>query len=227
MNAIRSEHVDMGAYALGLLEDQDKAAFEAHLATCEACRAELSSLSSVAALLKGMDPVEVPEDAGNAEPPVDLLHRRASASRRGRRRLIIASAAACVVLLGGGIGVGLAAAPSQVQVLEPGLTGQRHTATNPANGVTGTVGLVSMGWGTQVWLDLSGVHGPQQCELIALSKTGDRTVAAGWIVRAPGDGVPGHPAPLLVEGSTAISLPDLAGFEVTVVNGPSLLTIPV
>jgi hypothetical protein len=224
MTPISSEHTDLGAYALGLLEDQDKGAYEAHLVTCDACRAELSSLSPVAELLKGMGPVEVP---GDADPPVDLLRRRASANRRGRRRLIIASAAACVALLGGGIAVGLATAPSHVQVIEPGLTGERHTATNPANGVTGTVGLVAMGWGTQVWLNLSGVHGPQECELIALSKTGDRKVVAGWIVRAPGDGVPGHPAPLLVEGATAISLPDLARFEVTVVNGPTLLTIPV
>ena len=58
------------------------------------------------------------------------------------------------MLLAGGIGVGLAAAPNHVQVVQPGLTGQRHTATNAANGVTGTVGLVAKGWGTQVWLDL-------------------------------------------------------------------------
>ena len=178
----------------------------------------------MAALLHGLEPVEV---ADAPAPPIDLLHRRALASRRGRRRLILASAAACVVLVGGGIGIGLATAPNHVQVAQPGLTGQRHSAVNSANGVSGTVGLVVKGWGTQVWLDLAGVHGPLECQLIAVSTTGARTVVTGWNVTAPGDGVPGHPAHLLVEGGTAISRADLARFEVTVVNGPTLLTIPV
>ena len=60
----------MGAYALGLLEDRDKAAFEAHLATCDACSAELSTLAPVATLLTGMEPVVVP---GEAAPPVDKI----------------------------------------------------------------------------------------------------------------------------------------------------------
>jgi Putative zinc-finger len=226
MTAISSEHTDLGAYALGLLEDRDKAAFEAHLATCDACSAELSSLAPVATLLKGMEPVVVPGDAA-LPVAVDLLHRRAAASRRRRRRQVLVSAAACVGLLVGGIGVGLAVAPSHVQVVQPGLTGQRHTATNAANGVTGTVGLVTKGWGTQVWLDLAGLRGPQECVLIAFSKTGASRVVTGWFVPAPGDGVPGHPAHLLVEGGTAISLPDLARFEVIRVDGPTLLTIPV
>jgi hypothetical protein len=234
MSVISREHTDLGAYALGLLEDQDKRAFEAHLATCDACRAELATLSPIAGLLRGMEPVIA---AGDAGPPVDLLHKRATASRRLRRRLTLATAAACAALLGAGIGVGLAAAPDRTVVVQPGLSGQRHSAANPANGVSGTVGLVAKGWGTQVWLDLAGVRGPQQCELVAVSATGERRVVTGWLVTAPGDGVPGHPAHLLVDGGTAISLPDLARFEVialpattqpaTTQPGTTLLTIPV
>jgi anti-sigma factor RsiW len=224
MSAISGEHIDLGAYALGLLEDQDKVTFEAHLATCDACRTELPSLSPIAGLLRGMDPVDVPVAV---EPPADLLRRRASATRRGRRRLIIASAAAGVVLAGGGIGIGLTVAPGPAPAATSRLTGQLHTATNPANGVTGTVGLVAKSWGTQVTLDLAGVHGPLECELTAASKQGARRIVTGWLVTAPGDGVPGHPAHLLVQGGTAISLANLARFDVIVVNGPTLLTIPV
>jgi hypothetical protein len=224
MTAISGEHIDLGAYALGLLEDQDKVTFEAHLATCDACRTELPSLSPIAGLLRGLDPVGAPADV---KPPVDLLRRRAAASRRSRRRLIIASAAACAVLAGGGIGVGLAVAPGPAPAPSSLTGGQLHTATNPANGVTGTVGLVAKGWGTQVTLDLADVHGPLECELIAVSRAGERRTVTGWLVTAPGDGVPGHPAHLLVQGGTAIGLANLARFEVIVVNGPTLLTIPV
>jgi anti-sigma factor RsiW len=226
MSAISKDHVDVGAYALGLLENQDKATFEAHLATCASCTAELETMSPLAALMKGLDPVELPGDAQSAQPPADLLRKRALASRRRVRWQIAVAAAACVAALGAGLGIGLTAGSQQA----PGViavTGQLHTATDPATGVTGTVGLVAKAWGTQVTLDLAGVHGPVECQLIAVSKTGEQKVVTGWFVPAPGDGVPGHPAHLLVQGGTAIELGNLTRFEVTVVNGRTLLTIPV
>jgi predicted anti-sigma-YlaC factor YlaD len=224
MNAISNDHVDVGAYALGLLENQDKATFEAHLATCASCTAELETMSSVAALMKGLDPVELPGDAQSAQPPVDLLRKRAVASRRRVRWQLAVAAAACLAALGAGLGIGLTTG-SQPGVVA--VAGQQHTATDPATGVTGTVGLVAKAWGTQVTLDLAGVHGPVECQLIAVSKTGEQKVVTGWFVPAPGDGVPGHPAHLLVQGGTAIEKGNLTRFEVTVVNGRTLLTIPV
>lgn len=226
MSAISNDHVDVGAYALGLLEDQDKAMFEAHLATCASCAAELSALSPVATMLRGLEPVELPGDAESARPPTDLLRRRAAANRRRVRWQIAVAAAACVAALGAGLGIGLATGSQSAQGVIA-VTGQRHTATDPATGVTGTVGLVAKAWGTQVTLDLAGVHGPVECQLIAVSKTGEQKVVTGWFVPAPGDGVPGHPAHLLVQGGTAIEMGNLARFEVNVVNGRTLLTIPV
>jgi hypothetical protein len=226
MSAIGDEHIDLGAYALGLLEEQDKATFEAHLATCATCAAELRTLSPVADLLHGQEPVELAGDPGAGELPVDLLHKRAALSRRRFRWQVAVGAAACAAALGGGVAVGVATA-QHGQPAGPVLAGQRHTATDPATGVTGTVGLVAKTWGTQVTLDLAHVHGPVECQLIAISKTGERKVVTGWFVPAPGDGVPGHPAHLLVQGGTAIPLGSLAGFDVIVVRGPTLLTIPV
>ena len=107
------------------------------------------------------------------------------------------------------------------------VTGQLHSATDPGTGVAGTVGLVAKAWGTQVTLDLSEVHGPVECELVAVSKTGDRRVVMGWLVPAPGDGVPGHPAHLVLQGGTSIRVNDLAWVDVDVVQGRTLLSIPV
>jgi hypothetical protein len=78
-----------------------------------------------------------------------------------------------------------------------------------------------------VTLDLAHVRGPVECQLIAVSSAGEQKVVSGWFVPAPGDGVPGHPAHLLVQGGTAIQLGNLARFEVQVVQGQTLLTIPV
>lgn len=222
MSYISDDHTDIGAYVLDLLEDQDKAAFEAHLATCESCAAELRTLSPIAGMLSGLEPVQVPEDAVAA--PADLLRRRAAASRRRVRWRVAVGAAACVAALGSGLAVGIATASQPSRVT---LAGQLHSATDRVTGVSGTVGLVAKAWGTQVTLDLAKVHGPVECQLIAVSKTGTRKVVTGWFVPAPGDGVPGHPAHLLIQGGTAIPLSSLERFQVIVANGRTLLTIPV
>jgi hypothetical protein len=219
---VNDEHIDVGAYALGLLEEQDSTAFEAHLAHCAACHAELAEFSPMKALLTGLAPVESPEEG-----VTDLLHRRAAASRRRTRWAVAVGAAACLAALGGGLGIGFATAGNGPAPGTAVLAGQLHSATDPNTGVTGTVGLLSKAWGTYITLDLADVHGPLECELIAVSKSGERRVVTGWSVGVPGDGVPGHPAHLLVQGGTAIPVASLARLDVIVVNGRTLLSIPV
>jgi hypothetical protein len=222
---VTDQHIDVGAYALGLLEEQDSTAFEAHLARCPTCHAELAEFSPMKALLTGLGPVEDDDTAERGV--VDLLSRQAAVRRRRVRWTVAVGAAACVAALGGGLAAGFAVAPSGPPPGTAVLAGQLHSATNPQTGVTGTVGLLTKTWGTYVSLDLADVHGPLECELIAVSKTGERRVVTGWVVAAPGDGVPGHPAHLLVQGGTAISVADLARLDVIVVNGKTLLSIPV
>jgi hypothetical protein len=222
-------HTDVGAYSMGLLEERDRRAFEDHLAGCRACAAELAELSPMAGLLRGVDPAgpATGEPAGGQV--TELIRRRARQQRQRRRWQVAVGAAAGIVLIGGGIGVGIAAAPQPGSPRPPplALTGQRHSATDPGTGVAGTVGLVGKAWGTQVTLDLSEVHGPLECQLIAVAKSGERRVVTGWLVAAPGDGVPGHPAHLVVQGGTSIPRSDLARVDVDVVNGRTLVSIPV
>ena len=234
-------HTDVGAYSMGLLEERDRREFEDHLAGCAACAAEVAELSPMAALLRGVEPASAAgsepaagrELAAGREPGggdvTELLRRRARQQRQRRRWQVALGAAAGIVLIGGGIGVGIAAAPQDGTPPAPplALTGQVHSATDPGTGVAGTVGLVAKAWGTQVTLDLSKVHGPAECELVAVSRTGERRVVMGWLVTAPGDGVPGHPAHLVLRGGTSIPRNDLSRVDVDVVNGRTLVSIPV
>ena len=164
-------HTDVGAYAMGLLEERDRRQFEDHLAGCPACAAEVAELSPMAALLRdveltGVEPTgaEGGEPTASREPEggdvTELLRRRARQQRQRRRWQVAVGAAAGIVLIGG-IGVGIAAAPQNGPPAPPplALTGQLHSATDPGTGVAGTVGLVVKAWGTQVTLDLSKVHG--------------------------------------------------------------------
>ena len=222
------EHTDVGAYSMGLLEEQDRLAFEDHLAGCPSCAAELAELSPMAALLRGVEPVGPADEPAEAT-VTELIRRRVTRQRRRSRWQVAVGAAAGIALIGGGIAVGVAAAPQQngPAAPPPAVAGQLHSATDPGTGVAGTVGLVAKAWGTQVTLDLSRVHGPVECELVAVSRTGERRVVMGWLVPAPGDGVPGHPAHLVLQGGTSIPRNDLARVDVDVVNGRTLLTIPV
>jgi Putative zinc-finger len=225
-------HTDVGAYSMGLLEEQDRHEFEDHLAGCPACAAELAELSPMKGLLRGVEPAGTADsgadDAGESG-LTDLVRRRVAQERRRRRWQVAVGTAAAAVLIGGGIGAGVALSPQPGDTPPPALalTGQVHSATDPGTGVAGTVGLVAKGWGTQVTLDLSDVHGPVECQLVAVSKTGERRVVMGWLVAAPGDGVSGHPAHLVIQGGTSIPRSDLARVDVDVVNGRTLVSIPV
>ena len=220
------EHRDVAAYSLGLLDQKDREDFEAHLAGCQSCMAELGEFSAMAELFADIGPVT----AEGEEPPetavADLVARRAAAQRRQTRQRAWLAAVAGIVLLAGGVSAGVSLAPSQAV---PQMTGTQFSATNPTSGITGTVGLVTKTWGTQVTLELSRLktNRPLKCQLIAVSKTGQQRVMVGWLVSPPGDGVLGHPAPLLLRGGTWIAKGDLSEIQIQVFHGPTLLTIPI
>ncbi|MFB4311552.1 anti-sigma factor family protein [Actinomadura sp. GTD37] len=240
------EHTDVGAYALGLLEDGDRRAFEAHLHGCGRCQAELGELSGTAGALfelapgaaeadPGADPGADAEEDEPATPPapvIDMMRRRRRADRRFRRSAYVVGTAAAAVALGAGVAVGAAlndddggarkAPPPVAQTV----TGQRFQATDAGTGASGTVGLVDKGWGTQVSLELRGIKGPLRCHLEAVSRDGERSVVAGWRVPDKGYGVPGQPKPLIMQGGTGLDRGQIERFVVRLDGGGTLLSIP-
>ncbi|GAA2311080.1 anti-sigma U factor RsuA [Nonomuraea roseoviolacea subsp. roseoviolacea] len=237
----RVEHTDVGAYALGLLDDDDKAAFEEHLATCPPCAAELADLSGVAGALVGIGPLEdlgPPPSRGEAE-VVDLMRRKRAADRRARRGTIVIGMAAAVTLVAGGLTIGTqlgdsgapaVAASGQHNHLGPAeqfYADGTPVAGTGAAGVTGGLVIESKAWGTHAALKLSGVKGPLECELVSVSKSGQRRVMTGWAVPPAGYGVPGQPEPLYTHGGSPDPLEKIDHFEVVTSAGQKLLTVNV
>ncbi|MFA1540806.1 anti-sigma factor family protein [Actinomadura monticuli] len=232
------EHTDVGAYALGLLEDGDRRAFEAHLHGCGRCQAELGELSGTAGVLLDLAPgaadpaPEAGEDEPSAPPApvIDMMRRRRRADRRFRRGAYAVGTAAAAVALGAGVAVGAALDDDGARPAPPpaaqSVTGQKFQAADASTGASGTVGLVDKGWGTQVSLELRGVKGPLRCHLEAVSLDGERSVVAGWRVPDQGYGVPGQPKPLIMQGGTGLGRAQIDRFVVRLDDGGTLLTIP-
>ncbi|MEU4407627.1 zf-HC2 domain-containing protein [Streptosporangium sp. NPDC023963] len=236
------EHTDVGAYALGILEEPDRTAFSNHLAACPSCTAELQELSGVAGALAGVGPLEDERDdadTGDRGPAevVNLLRRRKAADRRARRGTFVIGAAAAVTLVAGGIAAG-----TSISGEKGGSVPVGHSAHGPAedayrsgtplagtgaSGVTGGLVLETKGWGTHAALELRGVKGPLECELVAVSRTGERRVVTGWAVPERGYGVPGSPEPLYVHGGVAWGPAGIDRFEVRTTGGDTLLTVTV
>jgi anti-sigma-K factor RskA len=94
-------HPDVASYVLDALDPREAAAFQQHLAGCDACRAEVADLQGLPVLLE--------QAASPAEVPPGLRERtfaaveRAAAGQHHRRRLRLAAVAAVllVALLGG------------------------------------------------------------------------------------------------------------------------------
>ncbi|MEU4508976.1 zf-HC2 domain-containing protein [Nonomuraea wenchangensis] len=238
------EHTDVGAYALGLLEEEDKAAFETHLLHCGGCRAELSDLAGVASALDGLAPVRdlfPPGDDSAAGPAIDLMRRKRAADRRTRRGTFIIGMAAAVTLVAGGLTVGTQLAGGSTAQLARDHSGHashlgpaeqfyadgRPIEGKGVDGVTGGLVVESKGWGTHAALRLAGVKGPLQCELVSVGRAGERRVMTGWAVPTAGYGVPGSPDPLYMHGGSATPLKEIDHFEVVTSTGKRLLTVQV
>ena len=225
---VSSEHIDVGAYALGLLRPEDQRAFEEHLGGCPVCQADLAEFSGMKDLLTGLGPVPSATEEPTEAEVVDLVRRRAQDQRSQRRRRSWQtglSAAAAVVLVAGAVFVGRAIAGQPAPA--PALPGQIHTATSQLTGVKGAVGLVPKTWGTAITLQLFHVSGPLKCELVAVPRTGHAEVMGFWQVPHAHFGELSNPHPLVIVGPAGIKIGNLKQIKVIVLpSRRTLVAIP-
>jgi anti-sigma-K factor RskA len=130
-----------GAYVLGALSDDDRRAYEAHLAECDACAASVRELQDLPQALATVSPAALSDDP----PPASLLPALERRVRRVRHRRrwaaggLAAAAAACIVAL-----AIVATRPDQPS---------RHPVAMRAVGavpIRATVDVRSVGWGTRI-----------------------------------------------------------------------------
>jgi len=164
----------LGAYVLGSLPADERAALDAHLLDCPVCAAELSELETLPPLLDRLSIDDVTAESPVA--PDDLFDRVAGAidrdeKRTRRNRRILAAAAAVVVA--GGTAIGINAA-----------TGGGHPAWHTFQASSGQVqmhvDLVGETTGTQLRVHVAGLPDDEHCRLVAVSRSGERDPAGSW-----------------------------------------------
>ena len=244
-----NEHETVGAYALGILDDVEATAFEAHLAGCDWCARQLDDLAGMEPMLAAL--ADLPDSGStpalgeslSAKPSPRLVERlvdEVSETRaQKRRRAFYMVAAAAVLIVGGPLAVvaanggsdngtaNQAAVPAQVAFRN---MSDKVTATDSATHVTATVALEQKKWGTDTVLQLKNVAGPEKCSLIAVGKNGERETVTSWSVPNWGYGLANAKTeeaknPLYVHGGAALSPNQIDHFEVMTFSGKKLVEI--
>jgi hypothetical protein len=183
------------AYVLGSLSGSERREFEAHMATCPRCKAAVSELSGIPALLARLDAEEVKAlDDPSAEPPpmrpevFDSLMQKVEWRRRRTRRFsaitLAAAAAVLAVALVVGIWPGIRGNGGGGQPMASAVT-MSKTAQTPINA---TITMSSFGWGTRI--DMVCTYGDyasrgqavsENLAMVVVSQDGSSNQIATWV----------------------------------------------
>ncbi|HJQ43970.1 MAG TPA: zf-HC2 domain-containing protein [Jatrophihabitantaceae bacterium] len=205
---------DDAAYVLGALGDDERLAFEEHLATCDECRTRVDEIRPVAALLGDLTVDDVSAQAvGDPGPPDTLLPAMRAKIRRERRRrwagsAVAGLAAACIVTLV------VVFASDRGHHNQPPAQAMTALVASP---VHATARVEGTGWGTRISLacqyDVS-YPSDAQYSLVVVDRSGNRSGAGSWRLV--------HGGTTHVVGSTAVARNDIDHIDVMVGNTPIL-----
>lgn len=208
----------LGAHALGALDDEERAEVDAHLRTCASCRAELAELVPLAGPLRHVDPDAAAAPGAGPSPDgfaavLDRLGaeeepREAPRPRRRAAPLLAAAATAAVVGLAG-VGIGLAVGAAG----EPPVDPVAVQSLDPA--VRATAGTIDHTWGVEMVLTASGFAEGQTYDVTVLDRAG-RPVPAGAF-RGTG------PAEMVCRLNSSVLRDQAGGFVVTDAEGDEVL----
>ncbi|MEW2402926.1 zf-HC2 domain-containing protein [Streptomyces sp. NPDC046862] len=209
----QDRHHDVGAYALGVLDEMDAFHFEDHLRECPRCAVQVTEFRPAARqmmLYREATPRAVHPFAGPGPRLMDrLLEEVAAKQRTGRRRWLFA-VAACVVFAVGGPAVAVFAGPDK----------QANTvaATDTATGVWAEVHAEDKLWGSEIDVQVKDPSGGRACQLVAIGADGSEETIASWM--APKKSA----QPSDMQGGAAMPRKDIVQFEVRS-DGERLVTL--
>ncbi len=208
-------HRDVGAYALGVLDEAEAFRFEDHLMECPRCAAEVTEFGVTTRqlmLYRRATPRFVHPMAQPGPRMLDRLLAEVAARRRaGRRRLLFALAAS----------VAFAVSVPAVAMMAKGSSEEPLTvaATDARSGVWAQVTVEDKASGSQVELKVKDASGPRPCHLVIVGRDGTEETATSW----HGRGHDTHPNTMMASSSKH---PDeTARYEVRSASGEVLVRL--
>ncbi|MFE0822708.1 anti-sigma factor family protein [Streptomyces sp. NPDC058847] len=209
-------HRDVGAYALGVLDEADAFRFEDHLMECPRCATQVTEFGPATRqlmLYRQATPRSVHPVPRPGPRLLDRLLAEVAALRRSGRRRVLYAVAAAVVCAVAGPGAVLHAGQADAPAV-------RLTATDERSGVWARVSAEDRAWGTGVELTVKDAAGPRPCRLVAVGRDGTEQTVTSWTV-------PGHDArPNTMRGGAALHPDQIARYEVRTADGERLVTLP-
>ncbi len=200
-----STEIELGAYVLHALEQDEADAVQQHVNDCGTCRDELTSLAATASWLALL----TPSDFEQLEAPPESderTHRR----RRGVLLTVVAGVLTAFVVVGA-----VRAAEDHPSPPTPAVV----RAVDPASDVEAVVSMSEQDSGTRLRLELTGAYPGGWCSLVARSEDGRTETAATWVADADGTAV--------VAGTTAIATDQLSELDVVTDTGRLLVRVRV
>ncbi|MFH8468245.1 anti-sigma factor family protein [Streptomyces sp. NPDC017991] len=209
-------HRDVGAYALGVLDEADAFRFEDHLMECPQCAVQIHELSATTRSLRAYAQATPRSVNPMTQAGPGLLDRLlddvVTARRSGRRRWLFAVAAAVVFAVGG----------PAVAVFSGDESTDANTvaATDQGTGVWAEVTIHDRAYGSEVDARIKHAPAEQSCELVAIGRDHSEEVILSWTVpkgaSSPSDGM---------RGAAAMHPSDVAEYVVRTADKKRLVTI--
>ncbi|GGY07147.1 zf-HC2 domain-containing protein [Streptomyces djakartensis] len=208
-------HRDVGAYALGVLDEAEAFRFEDHLMECPRCAAEVTEFGATTRqlmLYRRATPRFVHPMAQPGQRMLDRLLTEVAARRRaGRRRLVFAMAAS-VVLAVSVPGVAMMAEGSGEETVQ-------IAATDARTGVWAQVTTEDEASGSRVELKVKDSAGPRACHLVIVGRDGTEETATSW----HGTGHDAQPHTMMASSSKHSD--EIVRYEIRTSSGESLVRL--
>ncbi|MCT7356442.1 zf-HC2 domain-containing protein [Streptomyces sp. 15-116A] len=207
-------HRDVGAYALGVLDEAEAFRFEDHLMECPSCAAEVTEFGPTTRqlmLYRRSTPRLVHPLAKPGPRMLDRLMSEVTARRRAGRRRLLFALAASVVLAVSAPAVAIVAGGEDAPV--------SIEATDERSGVWAEITTEDQAWGSQVELKVKDGAGPRACHLVVVGRDGSEETVTSWSVRH-------HDArPNTMQAGSAMHPDEIAHYEVRTADGEHLVTL--
>ncbi|MGE2715716.1 anti-sigma factor family protein [Mycolicibacterium litorale] len=209
------------AYVLGSLSSTERREYEAHLETCDRCRAAVAELSGIPALLAMLDAdtVRTLDEEQSDEPPLrpevlESVLAKVKWRRRRSRWMTSAAVGLAAALLAVGLVIAMRPEVIGLQTGTPQNTAATFEMTELApTPFSATVSLSDFAWGTRI--DMACSYGewsgggagtpPSQLGMVVVGRDGSQSEIATWL------GLPGATA--LPSGNTPMPRDEIAAVQ--------------